>query len=101
MSFWLRVSAGLTLVALALMTWSLIQPTPLPVMLAMTVGQGIGTAAFAAFGWVVFRDLSRKRAERRESQRSMQLEAVRRSQELLWLEPAPAPDAADPAEDEA
>ncbi|HEY5923825.1 MAG TPA: hypothetical protein VIV11_19220 [Kofleriaceae bacterium] len=67
MSLWLRISAVLTLIALALMVWSVIVPTPLPVMLAMTVGQGIGTAAFAIFGWVVFKDLTRKRRERRDS----------------------------------
>jgi hypothetical protein len=36
----LRTSAVLTLVGLGLMVWSMLQPTPLPVMLAMTVGQG-------------------------------------------------------------
>jgi hypothetical protein len=65
--FWLRVSAGLTLIALALIVWSVLQPTPLPVMLAMTIGQGIGTAAFAIFGVVVFKDLTRSRRERRDS----------------------------------
>jgi len=65
----LRVAAALTLVALALMVWSLIDPTVLPVMVAMTIGQAIGTAAFAAYGWVVFRDLFRRRAERRSLQK--------------------------------
>ncbi len=63
----LRVSAVLTLVGLALMVWSIVQPTPLPVMLAMTVGQGLGTAAFGIFGVIVFRDLTRTRRARRDS----------------------------------
>jgi hypothetical protein len=56
----LRVSALLTLVGLALMLWSLVVPTPLPVMLAMTVGQAIGTLAFGIYLYVVVRDLRRK-----------------------------------------
>ena len=62
----LRISAVLTILALALMVWSMLEPTPLPVMLAMTVGQGIGTLAFALFGLVVVRDLVRARRAARE-----------------------------------
>jgi cytochrome c-type protein NapC len=56
----LRISAVLTLLALGLMVWSMMAPTPLPVMLAMTVGQGLGTLAFAMYILVVIRDLRRK-----------------------------------------
>ncbi|HEY5945468.1 MAG TPA: hypothetical protein VIV40_08250 [Kofleriaceae bacterium] len=59
----------LTLIALAFMAWSVLVPTPLPVMLAMTIGQVIGTAAFAIYGWIVYRDLVRQRVERRSSER--------------------------------
>lgn len=52
----LRISAVLTLIALALMVWSMLEPTPLPVMLAMTVGQAIGTTAFALYLYVVIRE---------------------------------------------
>ena len=61
MNKWLRASAFLTLLALALMVWSVLQPTPLPVMLSMSVGQGIGTLAFGLYGWVVLADLRRMR----------------------------------------
>ena len=61
----LRASAALTLLALGLMVWSMVQPTPLPVMLAMSVGQGLGTLAFALYGYAVIADLRRARRARR------------------------------------
>jgi hypothetical protein len=64
MTLWLRIAAVLTLIALALMVWSVLVPTPLPVMVAMTVGQGLGTAAFAIYGFVVYRDITRARKDR-------------------------------------
>lgn len=64
----LYASAILTLIALGLMVWSLFQPTPLPVMVAMSVGQGLGTAAFAAYGYVVVRDILRLRREKRDAE---------------------------------
>jgi hypothetical protein len=56
----LQVSALLTLVGLALMVWSLFEPTPIPVILAMSVGQGVGMLAFGIFGGVVIVDQMRK-----------------------------------------
>ena len=53
----LRWSAVLTVAGLGLMLWSLAAPTALPVVLAMSAGQGLGTLAFALFGWVVVSDL--------------------------------------------
>ena len=58
----LRVSAVLTLIGLGLMVWSMLVPTPLPVMLAMTVGQVVGTAAFAIYLVIVVRQLRKERA---------------------------------------
>ncbi len=63
----LRASAVLTLLALGLMVWSMLDPTPLPVMLAMSIGQAIGTLAFSLYGLAVYKDLRRIRRERRES----------------------------------
>ena len=60
----LRISAVLTLVGLAMMAWSMLEPTPLPVMLAMTVGQAIGCLAFGLYLYVVVRDIWRARRER-------------------------------------
>jgi hypothetical protein len=56
----LRWSAALTLFGLALMVWSMLQPTPLPIMLAMTFGQLVGTTAFAIYIWVIVRELRRR-----------------------------------------
>ncbi len=60
---WLVVSCACALAALALMTWQVFDPTVWPVMVAMTLGQVLGTASFAAFGYVVFADY---RARRRD-----------------------------------
>lgn len=68
----LRWSAGMTLVALALMVWSMMVPTPLPVMVAMTVGQALGTLAFGLYGFVIVQDLRRGRRERRDARTSQQ-----------------------------
>jgi hypothetical protein len=67
----LRISGVLTILGLALMAWSMLEPTPLPVMLAMTVGQGVGTTAFALFAFVVIRDVRRDRRSRRESMQKL------------------------------
>ncbi len=68
----LRYSAALTMIALVLMVWSMLQPTPLPVMLAMTIGQALGTIAFALYGIVIARDLRHARRARRESARKVE-----------------------------
>jgi uncharacterized protein (DUF2062 family) len=61
----LRIAALLTLVGLGLMVWSMVVPTPLPVMLAMTVGQAIGSLAFALYLYVVIREVRRAWRARR------------------------------------
>lgn len=51
----------LSLVGLALVCWSVLDPRPLPVIIAMSVAQGIGTLSLFIFGLVVLNDLRRKR----------------------------------------
>jgi hypothetical protein len=63
----LRISAVLTIVGLAFMVWSILQPTPLPVMLAMSVGQFVGMVAFGLYLYVIVVDLRRSRRARRDS----------------------------------
>ena len=58
----LQAAAIMTLAALAFMAWALFQPTPLPVMLAMTAGQGLGTGALGLYVFVIIRDLRRDRS---------------------------------------
>lgn len=55
----------LGLIGLALMSWSLFDQGWIPVMMAMSVGQGIGTLSFVLFLVVVLIDL--RRAEFRPS----------------------------------
>jgi len=55
-SILLKISSVLTLIGLALMVWSLAQPTPMPVILAMSVGQVLGILAFLLFGTAVLVD---------------------------------------------
>lgn len=63
--WWLVVSCVCALAALALMTWQIFDPTVWPVIVAMSLGQVLGTASFAAFGYVVFVDYrTRHRAEK-------------------------------------
>ena len=52
------------LVALALMVWSLLEPTPMPVLVAMSAGQVLGTLSLLAFLGVVAADLRRAHLER-------------------------------------
>jgi hypothetical protein len=56
----LRIAAVLTLMALALIVLSLLTPHPLAIMLAMSVGQGLGTIAFLLYLVVIARDLKRR-----------------------------------------
>jgi len=63
----LRISAVLTIVGLIFMLWSMLDPTPWPVLLAMSVGQLFGTLAFALYGLAILQDLLRVRRARREA----------------------------------
>jgi hypothetical protein len=60
-SSWLRIAAVLTLLGLAFMVWAVIDPSATPVMIAMSVGQGLGTLAFLIYLGVVLADLRRAR----------------------------------------
>ena len=58
------------LAALALMTWQVFDPGPLQVIVAMSVGQVLGTASFLAFLYVVLRDLGAARRAVRDALRN-------------------------------
>jgi hypothetical protein len=55
------VACVLTLAALGLMLWSIFDPRPIPVIIAMSVGQGIGTLAFAIYLFVLIAALRKAR----------------------------------------
>lgn len=56
-----RVAAVLALIGLALFVWSVLDPRPVPVVVAMSVGQGIGTLSFLLYLLAVYLDLRRAR----------------------------------------
>jgi hypothetical protein len=63
----LVVACILCLIALGLMVWSILAPTPLSVMVAMSVGQLIGTISFGLYVWIVISDLRAARVLRRRA----------------------------------
>ena len=65
---WLRIASLLTIVALALMVWSLFDPTLVPIIIGMSLAQVFGTVSFGIYLVVVLRDITRIRRERRSSQ---------------------------------
>lgn len=52
----LGASCAFALVALGLMMWSLLDPRPIPVVVAMSVGQAIGTLSLVSYLYVVVAD---------------------------------------------
>ncbi len=53
----LRIACVMGLLALPLMVWSVLEPTVWPVLVALTLGQAIGTLSFVLYLVVVVRDL--------------------------------------------
>jgi hypothetical protein len=60
----LRAACVLAVVALALMVWSVLEPTPMPVLVAMSVGQILGTLSLLALLVVVVADMRKAHLER-------------------------------------
>ncbi len=52
-----RAACFLALLGLAVMAFSILVPKPLPVIMAMSLGQGIGVAAFACYLLAVLVDV--------------------------------------------
>jgi hypothetical protein len=53
----LRIASILALVALPLMVWSLFDATVWPILIALSLGQGLGTLSLVLFLVAVARDL--------------------------------------------
>ena len=66
----LRLAAVLALAGLALMVWSMLDPRPAPVLVAMSIGQGIGISSLLLYVVVVVADARRaaRQVERTEDQ---------------------------------
>lgn len=59
----------LGLLAMALMCWSVLVPTPMPVLVAMSVGQGLGTLSLLCYLSAVFVEAWKQR-QRLKKQKS-------------------------------
>jgi hypothetical protein len=57
-----RIACGMSLLATALMVWSVLDPTPVPVMLSMSIGQVIGTLSLLAYVSAVVVHEARRRS---------------------------------------
>ena len=57
----LRAACVLALVSLPMMVWSLFDATVWPVLIALSLGQGLGTLSFALFLVAIARDLHLRR----------------------------------------
>lgn len=57
----IRLAGGLTLVALAIMVYSVLVPRALPVMFAMSVGHLVGIAGFGCFFLAIVIDAARSK----------------------------------------
>jgi len=62
----LFIACACALAALALMSWQLFDPRPLQVIVAMSVGQVLGTSSFLCFLYVVGQDLRPARKAARD-----------------------------------
>lgn len=71
----------LGLVALPLMVFSVFVPTVWPVLVALSVGQVIGTASFVLFLFVIARDLRARLARGRK----IRVSALRARARRRWL----------------
>lgn len=60
-----RRACLLALAALGLIVWSMLQPKPLPVVVAMSMGQLLGTLSLALFAYAVIADLRERLARGR------------------------------------
>jgi len=58
-----RAACILALIGLALMTWSLLDPRAIPVIVAMSVGHAFGFGAFGCYLLAVILDVRSARAE--------------------------------------
>lgn len=61
-----RLACFVGLVALLLMAWSVLAPSPLAVVVGMSLGHGLGVLAAGLFGLAIFFDFRRTRRKARQ-----------------------------------
>ena len=66
----IRIACVSSLIALALMAWSMVDSQPIAVIIAMSVGQALGTLSLVLFLIVVIWDLRRARVLAPSSERA-------------------------------
>jgi MFS family permease len=54
-----RIACAIGIVALLLMAWSAIEPAALPIVVGMSVGQGLGVLAFGCYLLAILTDMAR------------------------------------------
>lgn len=59
----IKAACILTLIAIALMSWSVLDPTPLPVMMALSIGEAIGALGLLCYLTAVLIQQRKQRAE--------------------------------------
>jgi hypothetical protein len=59
----ITASCVLGLVAMGMMCWSVLDPTPVPVLVAMSVGQAVGTLSLLCYVAAVVIEVRRERSE--------------------------------------
>lgn len=79
-SFLCRVSAGLALVGLAFVVWSVLDPSPIPVIAAMSIGQGFGILSLGVFTAAVVVDLVRQRRRHPDTGEPIEVSGVHAAQ---------------------
>lgn len=62
-----RFTCFVGLVALALMAWSVLSPSPLAVVVGMSLGHVLGVGAAALFGLAIYFDFRRERRRARQA----------------------------------
>jgi hypothetical protein len=62
-SGWLRIACALSVLGLMLMMWSLLDPRAPPVLIALSVGQGIGTLSMVLYLHVILREYRASKAK--------------------------------------
>ncbi len=85
-----RLACAIGIVALLLMVWSALEPAALPIVVGMSVGQGLGILAFGFYLLAILTDMARSSRRAPTSMRPPRSEPSQKS-----AEPPPSTPARD------